>query len=427
MPRTSAVNYYLKPKDEAGKSLIFLQFKYAKHRLVFSFGQKVKPTDWDESKQRVKDKRATTDSGDHLLNDLLDSLEKVCLRTYKSQGEGIPMPDTIKKALKDYLNKNQVADENNKGLYELIDRFIAGEIKHKGKDKSKGSLHNYKAVKKHLKDFEQKHKYPVTFDSVTLDFFYKYTSFLKNEVRLSVNTIAKDIRLLKVFLSEALDLGLNKNIQFKHKKFTYSEEETEAVYLTEREIIDLYRYDLSKNKKLEKVRDLFVFGAFVGLRFSDYSAIKPENIVSIDNEFYIKMLTKKTKEMVIIPCNPIVLDIFKKYSGNTNRLPASISNQKFNGYIKEVMEVAGFDQTGRLTRDASKPLYECVSSHTARRSFATNLYLDGFPTLDLMKITGHKSEKAFLKYIRVSKLDTAKRLSAHIKKDWSTKILHAVA
>ena len=84
----------------------------------------------------------------------------------------------------------------------------------------------------------------------------------------------------------------------------------------------------------------------------------------------------------------------------------------------------GCGQKDRM-KIASKPkeeLYSLISSHTARRSFATNYYLQGFPTLDLMKITGHKTEKSFLKYIRVSKLDTAMRLSAHIKTRWNEKL-----
>jgi integrase len=82
-----------------------------------------------------------------------------------------------------------------------------------------------------------------------------------------------------------------------------------------------------------------------------------------------------------------------------------------------------------IIKELSKPevskedeLYSLISSHTARRSFATNYYLQGFPRLDLMKITGHKTEKSFLKYIRVSKLDTAMRLSAHIKTRWNEKL-----
>jgi hypothetical protein len=75
-----------------------------------------------------------------------------------------------------------------------------------------------------------------------------------------------------------------------------------------------------------------------------------------------------------------------------------------------------------------RELWELVSSHTARRSFATNYYIDGFPTYDLMKIIGHKMEKSFRKYIRGSKLDSAKKMAAHNKKKgWSKIMLKAVS
>ncbi|SRR6266545_2587643 len=154
-------------------------------------------------------------------------------------------------------------------------------------------------------------------------------------------------------MGEALDLGYTNNICFKHRKFTYSEGETDAVCLSEKEIIDLYRHNLSGNKRLQQVRDLFVFGCFVGLRFSDYSDVQPENIVQIDKEYFIKLITKKTGDLVIIPCNPIVLDIFNKYQNNHNKLPKSLSNQKFNDYIKEACMEAELKEKGRLSIDPS--------------------------------------------------------------------------
>jgi integrase len=329
--------------------------------------------------------------------------------------------------LDNFIHQNEDKNTSN-DFYDLIDRFISGEIKFKGRNKSKGTLKQYVAAKHHLQAYELKHKIKITFDNINLDFFYKYVSnlkTLKNQkgANLSQNTIAKDIRILKTFLNEAVDLGLTNNLQFKHRKFYVSEEETDAVSLSENELIDLYRFNFTKNKKLEQVRDLFVFGSFVGLRFSDYSTIKPENIVKIDNDNFIKIKTQKTGEHVIIPCNHIVLDIFKKYKSNANRLPKSLSNQKFNDYIKEVAMMAGLTEKGRLATSPDKVLYECISSHTARRSFATNLYLDGYPTIEIQKITGHKTETSFMKYIRVTKLDAAKRLSAHMKKRWSEKML----
>jgi integrase len=427
----ASVNYYLKKAEANGKSLIFLRYFVNGKALTYSFNQSIESKLWDKKKQRVKNNRITTEDGTHSLNDLLDTLEKVLIKAFNDElKRGIPERNTLKKYLDDFIYQNDRQNvQSEETFYKLIDRFISGEIKNKGKDKSQNSLNNYYSLKVHLKAFEENQKVKLTFDNITLDFFYKYLSFLntlpgtKGTKGLAPNTIAKDIALLKALMSEAVDLGYTNNLQFKHKKFSYSEVDTDAVYLKEKEMLALYKWDFSKNRRLEEVRDLFVFGCCVGLRFSDYSDVKPENIVTIDDDLFIKIITKKTKELTIIPCNPIVLEIFKKYDASLNRLPKNISNQKFNKYIKEACKTAEMKETGRLSDNMSLELWECISSHTARRSFATNLYLEGYPVIEIMKITGHRTEKSFLKYIRVSKLDAAKRLSAHMKKNWSEKML----
>lgn len=410
--------------------LIYLDFVYSGHKLFYSFGQFVNPIDWDKEKEQVKSKQATTVDGKFKLNDLLDELKKIC----NNGIIGIPKtPDELKAEMDAFIKQNhkeqielreakEAAEKLTRPtLYTLADRFINGEIKFKGKDKSKSSLQNYAAVTKHLKEFEKKEGYPVDFETITLDFFYRYVTYLKKQ-GLAVNTIAKDISILKVFMGEAVDMDYTDNMKFKHKKFSFNEEETDHVYFTEADLHKLYKFEVT-NSKLEQVRDLFIFGAWVGLRFSDYNTIKPEHIKQIDGGYFIDMITQKTKERVIIPCNPVVLEIFNKYEHKANRLPKSISNQKFNEYIKEVCKLAEMDDKGRLNSKPNTMLWETVSSHTCRRSFATNYYLQGFPTIDLMKITGHKTERAFLKYIRVSKLDTAKRMAEHNKKNWSAMML----
>jgi integrase len=425
MPRKPQVNFRLKPADKDGLSNIVLDFAYQKRRLRYEFGQSIKPIDWNDKKQRVKNKLTTTLDGKFALNDLLDNLELTCSRAYsEALKEGIPDPIILKRVLDLLINKNHANSEDSgkPTLFKLAQRFIDGEIKFKGKDKSKETLDNYSAVTKHLKEYQVYSKSRVDFDTIDLDFFYSYVNYLKNVKDLKVNTIAKDIAIIKVFMGEAVDLEYTDNMKFKHKKFSYNEEDTEHVYLTEEELAKLYAYKI-ENKKLEEVRDLFIFGAWVGLRFSDFSNVKPQNILQIEGDYFIKMITQKTKEIAIIPCNPVIMEIFEKYANRPNRLPKTISIQKFNDYIKEVCELAGFTEKGRVSAKPEVMLAHLVSSHTARRSFATNYYLQGFPTVDLMKITTHKTERSFLKYIRVSKLDTAKRLSEHIKANWSKKLL----
>lgn len=414
------------------RSLIYLQFKYSGQRIVFSFNQQINPNQWNENKQRVKSNAKSAASGDEYINDLLDSLERVCLNAYKKQiSAGRPNPAVIQQALSDFVLGN---DKEDRSLLNLIDRFVAGEILYKGKKRSAGTLKAYSLTKNRLLEFSRTKKIPVTYESINVDFYEKLVNYLRGkthtdestgkEVRtISDSSIGNTIKDLKTFMGVAVDRDYTGNMQFKKKAFAKLTEETDAVYLTWDEVFKLYRRDLSGNKTFEQVRDLFVFGCCIGLRYSDYSTVKPENIIQHEGEHYISMPTKKTGERVIIPCNPIVMEIFNKYQGRENRLPRTISNQKFNQYLKEICQKAGLIETGRLQTEPDLQLWECTSSHTARRSGLTNYYLEGVPVIDLMKISGHKTEKAFLTYIKVSKLEVAKRLGAHIKKNWSEKLL----
>lgn len=443
----SEVNFYLKkaPKktkeNPNPKSLIFLQYKFKGQRLVYSFGESVDPSSWNPKKQLVKSNKTTTADGRYSLNDLLDNLKRVCEEAYNTEiKNGTPTPATLKKYLVDFVNQQKNKTGNNITLYKLIDRFIDNEIQYKGKSKQPETLKKYVTVRNHLKEFERIKRYPIDFDTINLEFYHKYVAFLRSNRTvkikgeksvisepLSNNTIAKDIQVIKVFMNEANDLGYTNNIQHRHKKFFTPWEEVENVYLTEMEVERLFKFDLSHSKRLEETRDLFVFGCHVGLRYSDYSNVQPENIIKNSGDLFIKMITKKTNELVYIPCHPIVLEIFEKYKDRPNQLPKKYTIQKFNENLKDACKKAGFNETGRLAANPDLELWECISSHTARRSFATNLYLQGFPTIEIMKITGHKTEKSFLKYIKVSKLDAAKRLSVHMKEMWNKKLLRVAS
>ncbi len=255
-----AVNFYLKKAEKTtGKSLIYLKYKYGgKYVFVFGFGQSVSRKDWNAKKQRVKSNNLTTADGQYSLNDTLDNLENECERAYRNElKNGIPQPQVLRQYLVSFLDKNK-KNPSAPTLFKLIDRFIDNEISFKGQSKADNTIDKYKTVLGHLKEFERQKKYPIDFNTITLDFFYKYVAFLK-ERPLKPNTIAKDIQVIKTFMNEALDLGLSTNMQHKHRKFAASWVPVDSVYISEKQIIKLYKFDLTKNNNLEQVRDLFVF------------------------------------------------------------------------------------------------------------------------------------------------------------------------
>lgn len=174
----------------------------------------------------------------------MNNLKEVLLAAYKAEIKNdVPLPATLKKHLVDFIEQNKTAEQVQKirpTLYHLLDRFISGEVKaKKGKERSQGSLDNYDALKKHLKAFEAAKGYSIDFDTVTLDFFESYTTFLKKQYSyktrgekdktitgVSENTIAKDISLLKAVMNKGITLGHHANLAHKHEDFSFSEVET---------------------------------------------------------------------------------------------------------------------------------------------------------------------------------------------------------
>lgn len=211
---------------------------------------------------------------------------------------------------------------------------------------------------------------------------------------------------------------------FQSKQFKAHKVPGFSIYLNEGEIKDLYNLDLTKTPHWERVRDLFIVGCWTGLRFSDFTAIKPENI---QGEL-IHVKTFKTGEPVVIPIHNMVKKIMVKYSGKyPNSLPPAIANQKMNAYLKEIAKQVDSLQTpvevegtkGGLKFTETKQKWELVTTHTARRSFATNVYKSGYDAISLMKITGHRTEKSFLLYIKVTPEENAQKLLEH----WNKSVL----
>ena len=280
--------------------------------------------------------------------------------------------------------------------------------------KARKTIDSYKACRRNLREFEQWRGLRITFDNIDLDFYYKLVNYLIEEKNYAKNTIGYCIKELKLFLNEATERGLNTNMAFKSRKFKVLREDAENIYLTEQEIDDIYNLDLSNQPpRLDKVRDMFVLACNVGLRISDLKRVNSSNI----KEKTINIRTQKTGELVVIPINSRVREILDKYDG---AMPPAYSEQKFNDYIKELGELAGIDDPTNksMTKAGSvatetKPKYMLITSHTARRSFATNAYKNGVPTIAIMKITGHRSVKTFLNYIKIGKEENAEQIANH--------------
>ncbi|WP_417040175.1 tyrosine-type recombinase/integrase, partial [Coprobacter fastidiosus] len=161
------------------------------------------------------------------------------------------------------------------------------------------------------------------------------------------------------------------------------------------------------------IRDIFIVGCMTGQRYSDYSRLSKDNIVG-DN---IHVLQKKTKSKAVVPLTDYVKEIFAKYNGC---LPVARCIQYFNKAIKEICKKIGLtepvvyeeEQAGEVVM-VKKKKYEMISSHTARRTFATNMIRNNVSTSKIRKCTGHKSTACFDRYDRMTLTDNARSLAGN--------------
>ncbi len=409
--------------DSKAKEETYVILRLAQQKKTYKFytDLKIKPKDWNPEKWEARKTFRGYSDFNELLKERKESLKEIHLNLLKENNFSI---DLLRRLFYEKIEK--VEKESGVENFKTLSGFAKYYIDSVEKTKNKNTILHNRQTLRLLKEFETGKNRKVTFERVNLDFYNDFVEYLTKGKKLSPNTIGKHIRNLKLFLNEATERGINTKFDYKSKRFKALSEKVETIYLTEEELSEIYEKDFSNNKRLERTRDLFLVGCYTGLRFSDFSQLKPEHF----KEGEITIRTQKTNETVVIPIHPIVRNILKKYSHTAKGLPRPLSNQKMNEYLKEIGEAVEIDEKilrtktkGGLRAQTTVSKFDLMTTHTARRSFATNLYLSGFPSISIMKITGHKTEKAFMSYIRISQEENAKQLSEHWSKNTKLKVV----
>lgn len=308
-------------------------------------------------------------------------------------------------AKKDYINKLR-ASEPKTGCF-IID-FILDMVRRKSVRMSPNYKNNYHTLIYHLNKFSSINDVDLFTNSINEAFLDDFIGYLQDE-NLRLNYIKNTLVLLKSTVKKAAIYGYA--VDPTYEDVDVDQEETFAVYLSMNEITRIYYYE-GLTKKQQKIRDLFVLGCLTGLRFSDYSTLTPENFQGDE----IIKVTKKTNKKVIIPIHDYVREIYLKYGNN---IPGEICTQHFNRYIQMICKKIGINQKvtfsytkGGVLKTDTKEKWQMIASHTARRSFATNMYLTGrWQTFQIMAITGHTTEESFFRYIRITKTDVARQMA----------------
>lgn len=301
--------------------------------------------------------------------------------------------------------KEQKQPGTKKDIKTSVVDFLEQYAKDAAATKKPASLKVYKTNANHLRDFEIKNKIKVTFESIDIPTLKQFQQFLVEEKGMNNTTVAKQISTMKTLLNFArIEYKINVNQDYRDFKVSRKDFDHEVIVLTNDELQSIIDLDLSKNKRLDKVRDIFVFACTTGLRFSDLEDLKREHI----RGGAIKKTAVKTGQKLDIPLTEISDGILSKYEQQHQPLPM-ISSQKLNDYIKEIGEMAEITtpiekvrEYGTKSKAEMFKKYELMSIHMGRRTFATLSLEKGIASQDVMAITGHTTYASFKRYVNVS-------------------------
>lgn len=388
---------------------ILLKYSFNGQRFEYFTGYRTDKVNYNKGyykKSKADPIKSKAPDSEYLNENLKNLKNHVHNLETKAKRDGITLTPEYFKVELDKLVKAKPQDEPYKmTLLKFFDVYIEycknGINEKTGHKLSSANAVKYSNMKNVIEDFGKFRSKELDFEEIDKDLSTELINYMINEKKYAINTYGRAIKFIKTVLHAATQQGYNTKLDYKIA-FKGVSEPSDSTYLNEKELEAMYALDLRGDFKHERVRDLFIVGCWTGLRFGDFTTIQKDDIR--DNR--IRIIAKKTKRKVIIPIHPTVKAILEKYN---YELPPAISNQKFNVYLSEVAEKAEISEpfTKKITKAGkvetiTAPKYEFITSHVARRSFATNCYKNGYKPLLIMAITGHKTETEFLKYIKIS-------------------------
>lgn len=406
-------------KRQDGTCAIYLQYNFSRERRWLTQTSKhIEPEHWDKTNRKVKKTHPNHENLNAFIQALKHKMEKI-IDDAVLEGT-VPTVEYVKERFKHATGRKGIKISQ---FFDKQEDFINSRV---GKV-SNSTIKDYRSLRKHLMGYEKYEKVKLTFDSFDYTFYDKFVYYLEyglvkpnGEIGLQKNSVAKVIKNLKVFLRHAMRSGYCKQIDlstYKVKKI-----KTHAVYVSEAELNQLTALDLEYWPQLQRIRDLFVIGCETGLRYSDLTRLTWDHID--ESKTFIRMTIKKTLDNVVIPISPRLTMILYDYDTfERKQLPTNISMYEFNIQIKLICKMAGLDQmvskwkvVGNNKEEIIQPKYQLISSHTCRRSFCTNQFLKGMPAILIRKISGHKKEQDFLRYIKIDEEEAAQKMIEYWKK-----------
>ena len=401
-------SFHLKNPKGDKESLIYFSayFKNEGKKLIYSTGESIIPKEWEFKNRMPNDLTGrSTRANKHRainvqLNRYTDFYIKIINRYIHSEQD-----ITIENIRNEFDKEFKKTKAGSRDFFVVYDKFMAEKINDKtDKANSISTIKRYQYNKKLLQDFEESKDVKLNFNQIDKNFYNAFINYCTNKKKHSTNTLSRNIGLFKTFMNWAVLNRYTYKLDFQEFK-NIKKEITDEVALSKEQVVEIFNFEFRNNERLERVRDLFVFGCFTGMRYSNYSKIKKNDI--LDNHIKVRDVKDNSKQLNI-PLNDYSSYLLKKY----DYLLPKISNQKFNEYIKEVIKKVGYTEDIKKTSKVGNeiietvtPFYTRISSHTARRSFITIMKTKKVPDKIIMGFTGHKSLEVFNQYYKPNDIE----------------------
>ena len=390
---------------------IRMRVNFASKRIEFTTGYRIDAAKWDADKQRVKNgcSNKLKQSASEINASLLEYYTEIQSIFKRFEVEDVmPTPEQIKEAF-NALHKPVSEEPKPKkealpcDFFQVFDDFV--EDCGRQNNWTDSTFEKFAAVKNHLTNFRE---------GLTFEFFDErglndYVGYLRDVKEMRNTTIGKQLSFLKWFLRWAFKKGVHQNNAYDSYKPKLKSTQKKIIFLTWDELNRLREFKIPFNKQaLERVRDVFLFQCFTGLRYSDVFNLRRSDI----KDDHIEVTTVKTSDSLIIELNnhsKAILDKYKDVAFEDDKVLPVITNQKMNDYLKELAEMAGIDEPIRQTYykgneriDEVTPKYALLGTHAGRRTFICNALALGIPPQVVMKWTGHSDYKAMKPYIDIA-------------------------
>jgi integrase len=389
--------FYL-DKPSAARTTVMLNVSLSGKRLRFGTGISIEPQHWNEQRQEPRASDPLRNAHSRRLAQILATVSKLFNSLNVEEGAesgGTTEIDVFRDKIREYLSPNESDAVFRSDMESRFQEFIATYTKRSSRGlvtavrPNTETLNRYKHVLSTLVEWSADSGHSLTYEAMTVDFYLSYSSWLSAKRSVSDATVSNYIKTIKTFLRWAKSRGYHSVTDYE--QFYRDKRTSETIALTLDEVRLLRDFDLNDSPRLARVRDIFLLQCFTGMRYGDLQRLEPKHFD--DASQLIRFTTEKTNTRCVIPITRPLKELLSRYPSRLFELPSGV---KQNLYLKELGQKVGLTQDVTTERfvlgqriEETKKRHELITTHVARRSYATLSVRFGVPESVIGLVMGH--------------------------------------